>query len=60
MVLFLTTLVNSLDPDQARQDVGPDQDPNYLTLVVLKGFLKGIIGRQKKELSDDKNKHAKN
>ena len=47
MVLFLTTLVNSLDQDQARQAVGPDQDPNYLTLVVLKGFLKVIIGRQK-------------
>ena len=23
---------NSLDPDQVRQNVGPDLDPNYLTL----------------------------
>ena len=29
---LLTTFANSLDPDQARQDVGPDLDPNYLTL----------------------------
>ena len=32
-------LTNSLDPDQARQNVGPDQDPNCLTLMVfLKEF----------------------
>ena len=27
----LITFANSLDPDQARQNVGPDLDPNCLT-----------------------------
>ena len=26
------TFANSLDPDKARQNVGPNLDPNYLTL----------------------------
>ena len=29
---LLLTFANSLDPDQARQNVGPDLDPNCLTL----------------------------
>ena len=29
---LLITFANSLDPDQDRQDVGPDLDPNCLTL----------------------------
>ena len=29
---LLITFANSLDPDQARQNVGPDRDPNCLTL----------------------------
>ena len=29
---LLITFANSLDPDQARQSVGPDLDPNCLTL----------------------------
>ena len=29
---LLITFVNSLDPDQDRQNVGPDLDPNRLTL----------------------------
>ena len=29
---LLITFANSLDPDQARHFVGPDLDPNYLTL----------------------------
>ena len=29
---LLITFANSLDPDQARQQVGPDLDPNCLTL----------------------------
>ena len=29
---LLTTFANSLDPDQAWQNVGPDLDPNCLTL----------------------------
>ena len=29
---LLMTFANSLDPDQARQNVGPDLDPNWLTI----------------------------
>ena len=29
---LLITFANSLDPDQDRQNVGPDLDPNALTL----------------------------
>ena len=29
---LLITFANSLNPDQARQNVGPDLDPNCLTL----------------------------
>ena len=29
--ICLITFANSLDPDQALQNVGPDQDPNCLT-----------------------------
>ena len=29
---LLIIFANSLDPDQAQQNVGPDLDPNYLTL----------------------------
>ena len=29
---LLITFANSLDPDQARQNVGPDRYPNCLTL----------------------------
>ena len=29
---LLTAFANCLDPDQAQQNVGPDQDPNCLTL----------------------------
>ena len=28
---LLITFVNSLDSDQAQQNIGPDQDPNCLT-----------------------------
>ena len=46
---LLITLANSLDPDQARRNVGPDLDPNCL--VFLKDFfykvnLKKKIHRQ--------------
>ena len=39
---LLITFANSLDPDQARQNVGPDLDPNCLTLwwYSVKIFLK--------------------
>ena len=29
---LLITFANSFDPDQARQNVGPDLDPNCLTM----------------------------
>ena len=32
----LITFANSMDPDQARQNVGPDLDPNCLTLMVFR------------------------
>ena len=32
---LLITFVNSLDPDQARQNAEPDLDPKYLRLMVF-------------------------
>ena len=42
---LLITFANSLDPDEARQNVGPDLDPNCLTLwrYSRKIFLKKLI-----------------
>ena len=42
---LLKTFANSLDPDQAQQNVGPDLDPNCLTLwkYSWKNFLKKLI-----------------
>ena len=37
---LLVTFTNSLDPDQYRQNIAPDLDPNCLTLVV---FLKELV-----------------
>ena len=39
------TFANSLDPDQAQQNVGPDLDPNCLTLwrYFWKFFFKKLI-----------------
>ena len=37
---LLLIFANSLDPDQARQNVGPDLDPNCFTLIV---FLKEVV-----------------
>ena len=54
---LLIRFAKSLDPDQDRQDVGPDLDPNSLThtlIVFLKDFFekvnlkKKIIRRQQK------------
>ena len=40
---LLITFANSSDPDQARQNVGPDLDPNCLTLMVfLKEFFEKV------------------
>ena len=35
---LLITFANSFDPDQDRQIVGPDLDPNCLTLIVILDF----------------------
>ena len=51
---LLITFANSLDPDQARQNVGPDLDPNYLILI---DFLKILI--LEKISAEDKNKIEK-
>ena len=32
---LLMIFANSLDPDQDGQKIGPDLDPNHLTLIVL-------------------------
>ena len=42
---LLIIYANSLDPDQARQNFGPDLDPNCLTLwwYSWKMFLKNLI-----------------
>ena len=45
-VICCLTFANSLDPDQDRQNVGPDLDSNRLTLnqvVFLKEFFKKLI-----------------
>ena len=40
---MLIAFASSLDPDQTRQNVGPDLDPNCLTLMVFrKEFFKRI------------------
>ena len=51
-------LCNSLEPDQARQDVRPDLDPNCLTLIV---FLKELFEKLffKKISADDKRNDEK-
>ena len=51
---LLITFASSLDPDQARQNVGPDLDPNCLILrwYSLKDFFKKLI---LKKSADDKN-----
>ena len=40
---LLKTIANSLDPDEAQQNVGPDLDPICLTLrIFLKEFFKKV------------------
>ena len=51
---LLITYANSLDPDQDRQNVGPDLDPNRWTLMIFmklffeKVDFEKITRRQKK------------
>ena len=57
---LLITFANSLDPDQARRNVGPDLDPNCLTLwwYSLKDFFFFVKINLKKKSTDEK-KNAK-
>ena len=56
----LITFANSLDPDQARQNVGPNLVSNCLTLkVFLKEFFEKL-DFEKKRSADDKNAQVKN
>ena len=36
---LLPTFANSLDPDQAQQNIRPDLDPNWLRLIVFLKYL---------------------
>ena len=45
------TLANSLDPDQDRQSVGPDLEPNYLQMFSANDKLKSLLASEElKEL----------
>ena len=46
---------NSLDPDQARQNVGPDLDPNslILLLVFLKEFFKKVDFENDQQMTNE-------
>ena len=51
---LLITFAISLDPEEARQNVGPHLDTNCLTLMVfMKEFLKKLL--LKKNSTDNKN-----
>ena len=54
---LLKTFANSLDQDQDQQNVGPDLDPNCLTLLVFNKFFKKVdlkkkISRQNKSIQN--------
>ena len=53
---LLIAFANSLEPDQDQQNVGPDLDPNSLTLliVILKEFLKKLILKKKSQQTTTK------
>ena len=51
---LLITFANSLDPDQARQNVGPDLDPNCLTLWWYSWKICFVNVTLKKKSTDDK------
>ena len=51
---MLITFANSLDPDQAQQNVRPDLDPNCLTLLTV--FLEDLKKKKKKEKEKRKEK----
>ena len=53
---LLITFVNSLDPDQAQQNIGPGLDPNCLTLCWYSWaiFFEKVNLKKKKKSTDDK------
>ena len=53
---LLITFANSLDPDQDRQNIGPDLDPNRLTLnkrFALKKLILKKISRRLLNTNDE-------
>ena len=55
----ILNFANSLDPDQDRQNVGPDLDPNLLTLkVFMKDFFEKLI-LKKNQTTSKITQHAK-
>ena len=60
---LLITIANSLDPDQAQHNVGPDLDPNSLTLWSnprKKSFLKKKSFDSEKKTTDKEKSGKKN
>ena len=57
MCHLLITFANNLDPYQARQNVGPDLDPNWLTLTVVLIFFFENVDFEKNQWATKK--HAK-
>ena len=56
---LLITFANSLDPDQARQNIGPDLDPNCLTLWWYSWKIFFKKDNLKKQNPQTTKKHAK-
>ena len=51
------TFVNSLEPDQAKQQFGPDLDPNCLTLrVYLREFLEKVDFEKNQQMKKEHEK----
>ena len=57
---LLITFANSLDSDQARQNFGPDLDPNCSNtlMVFLKDFFEKVILKKKKKKNPQTTKKA--
>ena len=55
IVCLLINFSNSLDPDQARQNIEPDMNPNMKLFDTLTSFLKGLYMSFLKELLENNN-----
>ena len=54
LVLSSDNLCKHLDPDQARQNVGPNLDPNCLTLMIFSKEYFAEVDFEKKPAEDNK------